>query len=661
MQLSMRRLLFFAITLSPVISHAQLLLDTVNIDQVQFSARRPVAQLGLVATSIDSVSMSQSGSQNMGELLSLHSPLYIKSYGGSSMATASFRGTAASHTQVIWNGLPINSVSNGISDLSLIPGSFTDQVTLLHGGSSLAEGTGSLGGSIILDNRPDWDRPVQLSASYGAGSFGSRKLLLGGGFGQSNWQYRIKVFSDHADNDYPYRNDEVLPVRTDTLRNGGYKKMSAQQELYVKLGERSLYSLLSSISNAERNLPQLMSYEGNNVETQEDYSSRVAMRFQHFGTGWQTTLTSGIVFNNSYYQNIIPQRNDTVLESFYHEGTYLTHGVIKQYFAEKRGVIHYNAGISTSIAETENLTHKTGYDRSRTEMDAGVSVHYRFAERLGGYALLRGEYYDKHTAPLTPSAGLDYQVIRNKDLFAKITSSRNYHKPSLNDLYYMPGGNTNLKPEDGYSADAALQYSLRSKQLRCDASANLYVSRISNWIVWEPAQSGASYMEAANLRDVLARGSENRLSTVLTRGRWELAALCLYTYTRTENMSPRSSNDRSVGKQLMYIPIHTGGLTLSAKYRGVYFGLSHHYTGRRFTTSSNADGASAQGYQPNLPGYWLTSATGGAEYSHRGHRWSLSLKADNLFATEYKAVLGRPMPLRSLWMSLSWQWAKEKG
>lgn len=660
MQLSMRRLLFFAIILSPIYSHAQLLLDTVSIDQVQFTARRPVAQLGLVATSIDSVSMSQSGNQNIGELLSLHSPLYIKSYGGSSMATASFRGTAASHTQVIWNGMPINSVSNGISDLSLFPGAFSDQITLLHGGSSLTQGTGSLGGSIILDNRPDWDRPVQICANYGMGSFGTHKLLLGGGFGNAKWQFKIKVFSDHADNNFPYHNDEVLPARTDTLRNGEYLKSCVQQELYGKLGERTLLSFHALSAHADRNLPQLMSYEGNNTESQDDNSMRMVARLQHFGTRWQTSLTSGISTNRSHYQNIVPQRSDTVQETHYYETSLFTRVELKEYFAEKRGIIQCNAGIINYVAETMNLTRATGYKRSRTEFDAGLSVHYRIAERLGGYALLRGEYYDEHTAPLTPSAGIDYQMIRGKDLYLKVTASRNYHKPSLNDLYYMPGGNIDLKPENGYSADAAMIYSYQGKQLRCDASANLYVSRISNWIVWEPATSGASYMEATNLRDVLARGSENRLSMICNHGRWELAALCLYTYTRTENMSPRSANDRSAGKQLMYIPVHTGGLTLSAKYRGVYIGLSHHYTGQRFTTSSNTDGASAQGYQPNLPGYWLTSASAGAEYSHRGHRWSLSLKADNLFATQYKAVLGRPMPLRSLWMSLSWQWAKEK-
>ncbi len=53
------------------------------------------------------------------------------------MATASFRGTAPSHTQVSWNGISISSPMLGMVDFSLIPVYIIDDLTLKHGAASL--------------------------------------------------------------------------------------------------------------------------------------------------------------------------------------------------------------------------------------------------------------------------------------------------------------------------------------------------------------------------------------------------------------------------------------------------------------------------------------------------------------------------------------------
>lgn len=658
MQLSMRRLLFFALTLYPIYSHAQFLLDTVHIPQIDVSARRPVTQLGMVATTIDSAAMAQSGSQNMGELLSTNSPLYIKSYGGSSMATASFRGTAASHTQVIWNGIAVNSSSNGISDLALLPGAFTDEVTLLHGGSSLSQGSGSLGGSIILDNKPQWDKRLHTFASAGAGSFGTYKYLASIGGGSRTVQYKIKALHDASANNYPFFNDEVLPSRDDTMRNANYTKQGILQELYWKSSDKSVLSAQYWHTLSDRNLPPLMSYEGTSAERQQDRAHRGAAKWQRYGNVWQNTFRVGINKTHSQYKNRSTSRDWIINEAISGEQSITATAEAKQTIADGRLLLRYSAGMSRNKVNTDNTVQKTGYRRNRTEYNAGLSAHCRITERLGGYALIRGEYYDRQTAPLTPSLGLDYQLLSDRNLIAKISASRNYHKPTLNDLYYLPGGNPDLLPEDGYSADASLSYSRKGTWLRTDAGTNLYISRISNWIVWEPARSGASYQEAANLRDVLARGCENQLTASSTIGKYTVSVRGLYTYTRTENLTARSPNDRSAGKQLMYIPVHTGGLSASCKRGNVSAGISHHFTGERFTTSSNTGTGASSAYQPNLPGYWLTSAFASMQIDRRSHRWTANLRSDNLFATDYKAVLGRPMPQRSFYFSISWQWAQ---
>ena len=55
-------------------------------------------------------------STSLSEYLTNYSNIYIKEYGA--LATPAFRGTSSSHTNVLWNGIPINSIANGLVDFS---------------------------------------------------------------------------------------------------------------------------------------------------------------------------------------------------------------------------------------------------------------------------------------------------------------------------------------------------------------------------------------------------------------------------------------------------------------------------------------------------------------------------------------------------------------
>lgn len=66
---------------------------------------RHLADIGVTKMNLDSVALRQNVTNSLGDLLSQSTPVFIKSYGRGTMATASFRGTAPSHTQVTWNGM----------------------------------------------------------------------------------------------------------------------------------------------------------------------------------------------------------------------------------------------------------------------------------------------------------------------------------------------------------------------------------------------------------------------------------------------------------------------------------------------------------------------------------------------------------------------------
>ena len=88
-------------------------------------------------------------------------------------------------------------------------------------------------------------------------------------------------------------------------------------------------------------------------------------------------------------------------------------------------------------------------------MEAGLMAHvqYRPTAAWGLFALLRSEWYDAALIPFIPSAGAEYNISGRYPTAIKINAARNYHKPTLNELYWIPGGNPGLKPEDGLTAD----------------------------------------------------------------------------------------------------------------------------------------------------------------------------------------------------------------
>src|SRR5258708_1949411 len=98
---------------------------------------------------------------------------YFKSYGNNQLSTISFRGTSASHTAVLWNGININSPTLGQTDFALLPVFLMEDIAVQYGTASSQYGTDALGGSIILSqSAPRFQRGTRLQLQQQNGSFG---------------------------------------------------------------------------------------------------------------------------------------------------------------------------------------------------------------------------------------------------------------------------------------------------------------------------------------------------------------------------------------------------------------------------------------------------------------------------------------------------------
>jgi iron complex outermembrane receptor protein len=632
---------------------AQQLKDTIAIQEVKIIGKRKLEEAGLTITHIDTLAMQMMKTQNLTELLSSYSPVFMKSYGRGSTATASFRGTAPSHTQLYWNGIKLNSPMRGDVDFSLFPIYFIDDISLLQGGSSLQAGSGALGGSILINNKPDWTDQLSIRYIQTVESFSTAKEYLNVGFGNGRIQFKTRLFSDRSTNDFPYFNYGVLPMHETVQKNADYSKMGLLQEVYSRMGKQTLSAKIW-VYQSNRDLPQLMSFEGDaRKETQNDQNLRAVFNWKYLTEKSKLEWVGGVNLNNLNYFRSSTEANFVNFDSHSKEQSYTSQF---SYDWNPKENLCFNGSFNSTYntVSVYDRAQKLGYDKDLIELSLMYAAHYQPLPKVSLSLLCRSDLYNNRLIGLIPSLGAEYFTDIKQESSVKLNLSRNYHQPGLNDLYWLPGGNPNLKPEDGFSGDLSYICIKKHEQITFSGQITGFASLINNWIVWQPSASGAYFWEASNLRKVFARGAEiqTSLHTMIANGiSFDLRGN--YSYSATSNIDAVPSVDESRGKQLIYIPKHKANLFAELDFSEYYLKLNAPFTGKRYTTSNNVE----SDYEKVLNPYWILNMNCGRKFALRPFLMDISAGVENLTNQDYMAILWRAMPGRyySITIQLSYK------
>ena len=283
-----------------------------------------------------------------------------------------------------------------------------------------------------------------------------------------------------------------------------------------------------------------------------------------------------------------------------------------------------------------------GYDRGRVELSGSASAKWQPVDRLGLSVVLRQEMYGDRWAPLIPAFFVDGLVSSAGNVMLKASVSRNHRFPSLNDLYFLPGGNPDLRSEKGWTYDAGATFDISGGSavpFTLGGGITWFDSRIDDWIIWLPTPKG--FFSPRNVKKVHAYGIEARLNLALEPFKgWVFDLNGTYSWTPSVNVGePMSPADKSVGKQLPYVPRHSASLTGRVSWRSWSFLYKWAFYSRRFTMSSNDNTISG-----SLPPYYISNISLARNFSFRPLDLQLRLAVNNLFNEDYLSVLSRPMP-----------------
>ena len=664
----MRRF-FYILVIALCLAHVAQAQDDVRrniaIKEVTVYGQRPMKDIGVQRTRIDSAVLKENVSLSMADVLAFNSSIFVKSYGRATLSTVSFRGTSPSHTQVTWNGMKINSPMLGMTDFSMIPSYFIDDASLLHGTSSVNETGGGLGGAVRLSTKPAQADGFGLQYVQGVGSFKTFDEFLRLTYGDDHWQLSTRAVYSSSPNDYKYRNrDKKENIYDDEMniigsyypiernRSGSYKDLHLLQEVYYNTGHGDRFGLNAWYINSNRELQMLTTDYGDAADfdnRQREHTFRGVLSWDHLRSDWKLAAKAGYIHTWMAYDyerdpgNGIMQtmtRSRSRINTFYGQadGEYYLDKWL--FTASLTAHQHMVESRDKNIILQQGNKAVVGYDTNRMELSSSLSAKWRPSDRVGVSAVLREELFGDTFSPLIPALFVDGVISQRGNIMAKASLSRNYRFPTLNDLYFLPGGNPDLKPERGWTYDAGLSFAVgRDGVYSLSGSASWFDSYISDWILWLPTTKG--FFSPRNVKDVHAYGVELQSSLeVALSPSMQLTLDGTYSWTPSINEGePMSPADKSVGKQLPYVPEHTATLTGRLTWRSWSLLYKWNYYSKRYTMSSNDLSLSG-----TLPTYFMNNVTLEKGLSFAWADLSLKLAVNNLFDEEYLSVLSRPMP-----------------
>ena len=561
--------------------------------------------------------------RSLGDILQEQSPVFVRQYGAGMIASPSFRGTSAGHTAVFWNGLPINSPSLGQSDLSILPISSIDQVSLQFGNAGALFGNEAIGGSIHLGTNSEFGKGLQAGITHQTGSFGLFNTNLFAGFSSKNFSSKTKVYREFSKNNFPYKDLGRIGTPEVKEDHAQFEQIGVVQDLAWNLNSNNQFKTAFWWNKTNREVQSVMGSKTKDV--QEDQAFRAVIDFFRFEEKSVWNLKTGFVRNEQLFN--ASENNNT---------QYFVAGDWDQ---EISGKWTSKLGARYTLTKGDLSTYKADDER----IELYQSTKFSATENLSFAINLRQLVYSGTFAPFTPNLGMDWSFwnTNTQSLLLKTSIGKGFKVPTLNDRFWNPGGNPNLLPEESLSGEVGLNWSKKG-DLNWTQGLTYYKMSVDNWIIWLPK---GSVWTPENIKKVSNQGLEYQgsLNGHLGLWKWELATS--YTYSKAVTTKGTDENDQSIGKQLPYTPQHQANAKVQVKKSGFTSSIGTFFVGERSVTADNPR---------MMPSFQLFNFGLGYDQLTLGKlQFPLSFQINNILNTDYQVLYLRAMPGRSYQFNLS--------
>ncbi|MFB6341437.1 TonB-dependent receptor plug domain-containing protein [Saccharicrinis sp. FJH62] len=541
--------------------------DTLELEAFTIEQpRQHTFDIGNKKVYADTLLLEQFAGSSLNTLLGTLAPLNLKSGGTTgAVSTLSLRGAGGARTLVTWNGIPLNSLTSGDVNLSLLNTSAFNEILLNYTAPSTLYGGNSFGGVVELNNYPKFNPELSAELSQYYGSFKTGSTTAGLKYSTRKLFSQTNLWNYHSKNNFPYFDKYYYKTMDRTYADHSNYGLISNNSIRIG-SEQMITAGIWYQDNVAKLPPENGSHPNLKRSNQSDRSFRSYLKWNIEHRDLYVTVKSYYLDEFLLYtQKLAPE---DVNYSIYSE----IHPVKLGLDADARYVFNDNLTADFGSSVYYNLTKGTNYTSAPSETNLALFSAWRFhLDQLRMVASVRKEFHTQYAPPVRFGFGADYGIL-NDVLKFRINLNQKYRVPTFNDKYWPGSGNPDLKPETGYTAETGVNFMKRTRETSISADISLYRNDINQMVVWVPAEDGL--WRPQNYTSVLSRGIETRagISTVLFR------------YLHFKQVASfdlnRSQNDTS-DLQLIYTPKYRANTTTILQFRNVSSVLNFSYLSRR--------------------------------------------------------------------------------
>jgi iron complex outermembrane receptor protein len=592
----------------------------VSIPGVEIKADRiSIFSAGLKIDKIDSTTLSVRKGISIASFLSEQTPVFIRSYGPGGISTLSMRGTNSSQSGVFWNGINLSQPNIGMADLSRISTFEFNDISLQSGGASALLGSGVLGGSLHLSNTLNFSTPLQTSLFLTGSTVGKSSIALKLSVGSSKIAYTGTLSGDLNQNNFKYSD---FNGQTKHLAHALSKSLSSIHQAEFKLNKKQRISTGFWYQVTDRQIPPTMTMSSSDQQLW-DQAIRSSFQWLYMGNKQSFIVRSAFIDEKEHYES-----KTALIDAFYHLNTLQADFEYKRSFGNQ---ISLGGGTTAQILRAD-VSYYDGVE-FQPEGSVWMALAYHSSKIGIKSALnLRQDFSKGFKVPFCPSFSTELPI--SKIISMNFGLSRNFRVPTMNDRYWLQGGNPNLKPENSWNLEAGIAAQFKpAKYYKSKIALNFYSLLIDNMIQWIPSDAGL--WTPQNVLKVWSRGMEISSKTDLTIAGFNGYFKFGYNYTPSTYTKTASNDQGLLNNQLIYIPLHKVNETFFVGKGNYYTMFSYSITGKRYVQSDNLK---------SLKAFSLLDFYTGMTFKTPKLNFRIQAEVRNLMNKTYQSVQFYPEP-----------------
>lgn len=563
----------------------------------------------------------------LSEFLAGSTNIFIKSYGAGGLASISMRGTAPQHTAIYWNGFNINPPNIQMADASLLPLFLFNRIDLVSGGGGALFGNGAIGGSILLNSQNGANRQ-KLRLALSAGQYGDKLVAARANYSLSSFSFSTSVWFSKSRNDFKYVNTTKHNLPVERLSNADATQFGLLQEAHWKIRNNQHLKAGLWVQEREAGVPPAMTMS-------KSYARQLDRLVRTYAQWTLERSKTHYSFKSGYTHDFLNYTDSLIsLDSKIRAGSWTTEADVTVQLASKTQLI---AGSSFQWLHAKTGNYSDFLNPTRTAIFLLASQEFPKLKWMMTAGARKEFTSDFGNVP--PALSLGWKGKLGAAFTGRANASTNYRIPTLNDRYWQPGGNPDLKPESGWNAEAGIDYQLIANKMQFAFSNTIFTSKIKNWIIWLPSAHG--YWSPENASRVLTLGYETQVDLDYQATAVIHKTTLSYSHTRSL-YGVGSYSEIQNAPQLIYTPAHQASIMYSAQIGKWMLVYTHKLTGSRFTDKVNSN---------KLPAFHTADVNLARTFKIADIELILSASVKNLTNHTYQVIEYRVMPGRTFQIS----------